>query len=221
MKLSSTVFLVLVLEGTMKANALHVPTMNALRRRTRRTASSSLDMSTVSETSAMMKEMRQQLNSNDDARMVMDALRGKNMNDDDSAVAGLQMRLVNIQSNDGDDSMLPYEYDAKALKEFFSKRPISVLTRILQVTTVGGGFAFRVAMDKLLGRIDNNPDLEVKRAAELRDIITSLGPFPIKIGQALSIRPDILSPRSMVELQVRANNCTSIKIILQRLLSVY
>jgi aarF domain-containing kinase len=28
-----------------------------------------------------------------------------------------------------------------------------------------------------------------------------LGPFYIKIGQALSIRPDILSPRSMVELQ--------------------
>ena len=35
----------------------------------------------------------------------------------------------------------------------------------------------------------------------MRNILTSLGPFYIKIGQALSIRPDILSPRSMVELQ--------------------
>ena len=51
----------------------------------------------------------------------------------------------------------------------------------------------------LLNRM--TPDLEVKRAIELRDIITSLGPFFIKLGQALSIRPDILSPRSMVELQ--------------------
>jgi hypothetical protein len=42
---------------------------------------------------------------------------------------------------------------------------------------------------------------EVKRAGELRDIITSLGPFFIKLGQALSIRPDILSPKAMVELQ--------------------
>ena len=54
-------------------------------------------------------------------------------------------------------------------------------------------------MDKVLGR--SSPDLEVQRAAELRDVITSLGPFYIKIGQALSIRPDVLSPRSMVELQ--------------------
>jgi len=41
----------------------------------------------------------------------------------------------------------------------------------------------------------------VERAGELRDVITSLGPFFIKLGQALSIRPDILSPRAMVELQ--------------------
>jgi aarF domain-containing kinase len=43
--------------------------------------------------------------------------------------------------------------------------------------------------------------LKVRRAAELRDTITSLGPFFIKLGQALSIRPDILSPKAMVELQ--------------------
>ena len=41
----------------------------------------------------------------------------------------------------------------------------------------------------------------MERAGELRDVITSLGPFFIKLGQALSIRPDILSPRAMVELQ--------------------
>jgi aarF domain-containing kinase len=40
-----------------------------------------------------------------------------------------------------------------------------------------------------------------QRAAQLRDTITSLGPFFIKLGQALSIRPDILSPKAMVELQ--------------------
>ncbi|KAG7348012.1 protein kinase [Nitzschia inconspicua] len=164
--------------------------------------SSPLAASTVSETSAMMKEMRQSLNENEDAKLVMDALRGKNMNDDDTAVAGLQMRLVDVYANDGNaQDRLPYEYDPKALQDFFGKRPLSVLTRIFQVTSVGGGFALKLAIDKALGRIDNNPDLEVKRAAELRDIITSLGPFPIKIGQALSIRPDVLSPRSMVELQ--------------------
>ena len=70
---------------------------------------------------------------------------------------------------------------------------------MVQVASVGGGFIARTALDAFLGRDD--PELEVKRAGELRDLITSLGPFYIKLGQALSIRPDVLSPRSMVELQ--------------------
>merc|ERR1719162_2148971 len=51
----------------------------------------------------MMKDMREQLNENDDARMVMDALRGKNLNDDDSAVEGLQMKLVDVGGIDETD----------------------------------------------------------------------------------------------------------------------
>lgn len=42
---------------------------------------------------------------------------------------------------------------------------------------------------------------EVARAIEIREIVTSLGPAYIKLGQALSIRPDILSPAAMTELQ--------------------
>ncbi|CAN0343910.1 unnamed protein product, partial [Laminaria digitata] len=45
------------------------------------------------------------------------------------------------------------------------------------------------------------PRTQIKRAIQLRETITSLGPFYIKLGQALSIRPDILSPGAMVELQ--------------------
>jgi aarF domain-containing kinase len=88
-----------------------------------------------------------------------------------------------------------------ALKKFFSKRPNLITARIAQVMSTGGNVVLNFAKDVLTGAIKNDPDLEVKRAAELRDTITSLGPFFIKLGQALSIRPDILSPRSMVELQ--------------------
>lgn len=42
---------------------------------------------------------------------------------------------------------------------------------------------------------------QVLRAQQLRDIVTSLGPAYIKLGQALSIRPDLLSPAAMNELQ--------------------
>jgi aarF domain-containing kinase len=144
-----------------------------------------------------MKDIRKQIEMDEDANLVIQALRGQGMNDDDAAVKGLQMRLIDVES--ADQSQLPYEYDPAALKAFFSKRPLLGLTRIVQVLSVGGGVFFNTIMDTLLNRM--TPDLEVKRAIELRNIITSLGPFFIKLGQALSIRPDILSPRSMVELQ--------------------
>merc|ERR1719148_363241 len=121
------------------------------------------------------------------------------MNDDNSAAEGVEMRLIE-EDADG-KSGLPYDYDPIVLKNYYRKKPLVVLRRITQVLSVGGGFIARSIFDKATGRMNDNPVLEVQRAGELRDLITSLGPFYIKLGQALSIRPDILSPRSMVELQ--------------------
>jgi aarF domain-containing kinase len=150
----------------------------------------------------------------DDATLIIQALRGRNLNDDDTAVAGLEMKLVNIassrsirntlSSNSNDTDMetgLPYAYNPIALKEFFQKRPIVVVTRIIQLLNVGGNYLLTILLDRLLQRNMNDPEIEIQRATQLRNILTSLGPFYIKIGQALSIRPDVLSPRSMVELQ--------------------
>jgi aarF domain-containing kinase len=155
--------------------------------------------SSVSETSNMMNSLRADLAENEDAANIMNALRGQGMNDDDRAAEGVQMRLVDEDLID-DGTGLPYVYDPKVLKEYYSKRPLLVVKRMFQVVSVGGGFFARTILDQILGKGDD-PDLEVKRAGELRDLITSLGPFYIKLGQALSIRPDVLSPRSMVELQ--------------------
>ena len=156
--------------------------------------------SSVSQTSEMVNQIRDQLSENEEANLIMTALRGQNMNDDNTAAEGLEMRLVDVgMSIDGD--FLPYEYNPQVLKDFFKKRPFAIATRIFQLASVGGGVFFNTALDALLGRVKDNPELEVKRAIELRDIITSLGPFFIKLGQALSIRPDVLSPRAMVELQ--------------------
>lgn len=152
--------------------------------------------SSASQTSEMISSIRNQMSENEEAQLLMDAMRGKNMNDDNMAADGLEMRLVELGSG---DEVLPLEYDPMALKKFFQKRPLAVATRIAQVTSVGGGVFFNTVLDKILGR--SSPELEVQRTIELRDIITSLGPFFIKLGQALSIRPDVLSPRSMVELQ--------------------
>lgn len=63
---------------------------------------------------------------------------------------------------------------------------------------VTGGFLTSLLTDFAFGRLK---ETEVQRAIEIRNIVTSLGPAYIKLGQALSIRPDLLSPTAMVELQ--------------------
>ena len=63
---------------------------------------------------------------------------------------------------------------------------------------VTGGFLSSLLADVVFGKLKEN---EVQRAIEIRNIVTSLGPAYIKLGQALSIRPDLLSPKAMVELQ--------------------
>lgn len=156
---------------------------------------------TTQDASDLLKDMRAELARNEEANLVMQALRGQNLNDDDAAVAGLEMRLVDVVGENGMEEKLPYDYDPEFLKEFFSKRPGVVVTRFFQLSSVLGDYVLKTVLDKIFNRLEGNPDLEVQRAAELRDKITSLGPFYIKIGQALSIRPDVLSPRSMVELQ--------------------
>lgn len=163
------------------------------------TISSSSLYSSISDTSKMINSLRSDLAENEDAANIMKALRGQGMNDDDRAAEGVQMQLVDEDLID-DGTGLPYVYDPKILKDYYSKRPLVVMKRLLQVISTGGGFFARTILDQVLGKGDD-ADLEVKRAGELRDLITSLGPFYIKLGQALSIRPDVLSPRSMIELQ--------------------
>lgn len=63
---------------------------------------------------------------------------------------------------------------------------------------IAGGFISRLLVDAAMGRLK---ETEVSRAIDLRNIMTSLGPAYIKLGQALSIRPDLLSPAAMNELQ--------------------
>ena len=134
----------------------------------------------VSETTALMQDMRQRMmaDADDDTALMLSALRGQNLNDDDAARVGTTVRLVDFRADD--TAALPYDYQPAALKAFFQKRPAAVLQRILQIATVGGGYALRVALDQIFGNEQTAAQREVARAAELRDLLTSLGPFFIK-----------------------------------------
>ena len=80
-----------------------------------------------------------------------------------------------------DGAELPLVYSPAAIDAFWGRRPVAVASRALQLLRLGGGFFARLAWDFATGRL---AETEVQRAVALRDIVTSLGPAFIKLGQA-------------------------------------
>lgn len=144
---------------------------------------------------AQFKDVRKELEQDELVASMMAGLRGTNMNSSNFADDDVSMRLVEV---DLSSDRLPLTYDPEQINAFWSRRPVAVCTRILQLLSVTSGFLTSLAFDAVRGNFKAN---EVKRAIEIRNIVTSLGPAYIKLGQALSIRPDLLSPKAMVELQ--------------------
>mmetsp|Transcript_32240 Transcript_32240/g.80286 ORF Transcript_32240/g.80286 Transcript_32240/m.80286 type:complete len:790 (+) Transcript_32240:471-2840(+) len=101
---------------------------------------------------------------------------------------------------------VPYpngKYDARDAEAFFAERPGALLFRTADLFRLGLRFGVQLLLDWRFGRIDQN---QPKRAKELTRLLTDCGATFIKIGQALSIRTDLLSPayiESLSELQDR------------------
>ena len=155
----------------------------------------------VSALSEQMRDMRAAMEQDEETAALMQALRGTNINDDDNAASGTTMQVVEMRRGDGADDQLPLTYDSERLAAYFAKRPVAVLTRVLQVASTSGAWVASVAFDAFKGQLTPGSKGEVEAVARLRSVLVSLGPFFIKLGQALSIRPDILSPQAMVQLQ--------------------
>ena len=88
-------------------------------------------------------------------------------------------------------------YDAVEIADHYRFRLWTVLWRALSIALMLGSFVLGLLLDKTLGHRDLN---EAKRAAQLRKILTDLGPTFIKVGQALSTRPDLVNPKFLDEL---------------------
>ncbi|MEM8807377.1 MAG: AarF/ABC1/UbiB kinase family protein [Cyanobacteria bacterium P01_G01_bin.38] len=89
------------------------------------------------------------------------------------------------------------QYDAAAIAAYYRRRPWTVLWRALSVFWILGGFALGLLFDRWFNREAANRQ---KRANQLRRILTDLGPTFIKVGQALSTRPDLVRPDFLDEL---------------------
>ncbi|GAV84961.1 APH domain-containing protein/ABC1 domain-containing protein [Cephalotus follicularis] len=149
----------------------------------------------IGDVSQEIKRVRAQMEENEELAILMRGLRGQNLRDTQFADDNVQLRLVEV---DESSEFLPLVYDPASISAYWGKRPRAVATRIVQLLSVAGGFLSHIVSDVINKKVKEN---EVARAIELRDIVTSLGPAYIKLGQALSIRPDILSPAAMTELQ--------------------
>jgi len=101
------------------------------------------------------------------------------------------------------EELLPVEYDATVMNQFFHNKYLLVTGRALQILSHIVPYTSRVLVWEYLirGKIRSHEGLQAKYAGELRELLTSLGPCFIKLGQALSIRPDLLPSPFLFELQ--------------------
>ncbi|MFZ4641375.1 MAG: ABC1 kinase family protein [Nodosilinea sp.] len=93
----------------------------------------------------------------------------------------------------------PFEgmgYDPVAIAAHYRRRPFQVIARLIAICFPILGFYLQLWLDQRLGRTTQ----QQQRAVQLRQLLTNLGPAYIKIGQALSTRPDLVPPLYLEEL---------------------
>lgn len=88
-------------------------------------------------------------------------------------------------------------YDPEAISERYEGQFFSIFNRIVAVALPFLLLILRFQFDRLLGQSKRR---RRRYAIRLREILTELGPAYIKIGQALSTRPDLVSPVFLEEL---------------------
>ena len=96
-----------------------------------------------------------------------------------------------------DEEGIPLAYDPEAIAEYYSGRWFQVFRRAIAVFLPMIMYGFSLWWDSRQGKkILEDRD----RAIQLRDLLTQLGPAFIKIGQAMSTRPDLVPPIFLEEL---------------------
>ncbi|MGC9524184.1 MAG: ABC1 kinase family protein [Limnospira sp.] len=88
-------------------------------------------------------------------------------------------------------------YDPEVIADHYRRRPWQAIWRVITVIWFFSGFIIGLLWDQWRHRKATETP---KRASQLRHILTHLGPTYIKVGQALSTRPDLIRKDFLDEL---------------------
>ncbi|MEA5578808.1 AarF/ABC1/UbiB kinase family protein [Anabaena sp. UHCC 0451] len=89
------------------------------------------------------------------------------------------------------------QYNPDAIARYYRYRPWLAWGRLLKIILSFVGFIISLKWDEWQNQVEQN---QGKRATQLRKLLTNLGPTFIKVGQALSTRPDLIRKDFLAEL---------------------
>ncbi|WP_041233376.1 ABC1 kinase family protein [Cylindrospermum stagnale] len=89
------------------------------------------------------------------------------------------------------------QYNPDAIARYYRYRPWQAWGRMLRIIWSITGFILSLKWDEWQNQVEQN---QGKRATHLREMLTRLGPTFIKVGQALSTRPDLIRKDFLEEL---------------------
>jgi predicted unusual protein kinase regulating ubiquinone biosynthesis (AarF/ABC1/UbiB family) len=102
-------------------------------------------------------------------------------------------RIAAVRDDESDD----WRYNPDRIEKVYRNRPFEVAGRFLQILITFSSYFLAQRWDRLIGQTEAK---QRRRAIQLREILTKLGPAYIKVGQALSTRPDVVPPVALEEL---------------------
>ena len=126
-----------------------------------------------------------------------------------AGMSGLYLRGADSEFHSISDceDLLPLTYEPERFEAVWREHPRVTAARLLEIGAGVTPLVARLAADatinalrNALGRAEAPQEAERRqkaRASELRTLLTSLGPTFIKMGQMLSIRPDVLPPAAI------------------------
>jgi predicted unusual protein kinase regulating ubiquinone biosynthesis (AarF/ABC1/UbiB family) len=113
-----------------------------------------------------------------------------------TALAATALYTLSFPDEDYRSGYEPFQrgelYDPLVARKYYSQSPILVVQRALQLFRYSNGLLIGFLLDKYV--LKREEAMRPQRAQELLELIQLAGPTAIKVGQALSVRPDLIDP---------------------------